>query len=122
MILLDANAVIWVVQRHRRARRLEDVARLYVSPATILELQFLLELGRLRLRDGLTLDAVAADPRWQIDDPPSTRWFAVAAELTWTHDPFDRLVAAHARLRRWRIATGDQQLQDYLPASDVLVL
>lgn len=122
MILLDANAVIWIVQRHRRARRLENVARLYISPATLLELQFLRELGRLRLREGLTIEALADDPRWRLDEPPAARWFAIAGELAWTRDPFDRLVAAHARLRRWRIATGDAHMQEHLPASDILAL
>jgi PIN domain nuclease of toxin-antitoxin system len=41
------------------------------------------------------------------DDPPSADWFGAALDVAWTHDPFDRLLVAHARLRRWRLATGD---------------
>src|SRR5262249_11209832 len=51
LILLDTNAVIWLHRGDRRAVALAGrAARLYASPATILELQFLVEAGRLRLR------------------------------------------------------------------------
>jgi len=33
-----------------------------------------------------------------------------ALDLSWTRDPFDRLIAAHARLRGWRLATADETL------------
>ena len=50
LILLDTNAVIWLHRGDRRVSALAQRAtRLYASPATILELQFLIEAGRLRL-------------------------------------------------------------------------
>ena len=52
VILLDTNALIWIEQRHPRARSLADRGRVYVSPASVLELQFLIETGRMRLRTG----------------------------------------------------------------------
>ncbi len=33
-----------------------------------------------------------------------------AIDLSWTRDPFDRLLVAHARLRGWRFATADAAL------------
>jgi PIN domain nuclease of toxin-antitoxin system len=45
-----------------------------------------------------------------LDDPASATWFGKAFDLSWTRDPFDRLIVAHARLRGWRLATGDEQL------------
>ncbi len=48
--------------------------QLYVSPATLLELQFLIEVGRIRLRTG-TLERLAEDDRWLLDDPPAAAWF-----------------------------------------------
>ncbi len=82
---------------------------MYVSPATLLELQFLEESGRLRLPKG-NPQVLAVDDRWVLDDPPAASWFAIALELSWTRDPFDRLIAAHARLRGWRLATADDAL------------
>lgn len=122
VILLDTNALIWLEQGHRRARPLlEDGRRLHLSPATLLELQFLHEVGRIRI-DTASLSALEDDERWQLDEPPAAAWFARAAGLTWTRDPFDRLIAAHALLRRWRLATGDGALAAQLGPSAAIEL
>ena len=123
VILLDTNALIWLQAGAARARPLEPFAgRVHVSPAVLLELGFLAETGRLKLRRGVSLASIAEDDRWIVDDPPALAWFALAAELKWTRDPFDRLIAAHARLRRWRLATADAHVLQHLDASEVLEL
>lgn len=117
MILLDTNALLWLDQNHRRTRALaRETAPLAVSPATLLELHFLVECGRIRMRSG-TVRGLLDDVRWTIDEPPALAWFGGAAEEAWTRDPFDRLIVAHARLRRWRLATGDAALLDALRPS-----
>lgn len=122
VILLDTNAVIWLEQGHPRARPLlKDRRRLYVSPATLLELQFLQETGRIRM-DVASVSALGQDERWLLDDPPAASWFLRAADLIWTRDPFDRLIAAHAMLRRWRLATGDDDLVERLGPGTALQL
>jgi len=115
VILLDTNALIWLEQGHTRTRELAATGkRLYISPVSLLELQFLLESGRLRLRRGGVSDLVTRGP-WLLDDPPATAWFDAALDLGWTRDPFDRLLVAHAQLRGWRLATGDAALIERLP-------
>jgi PIN domain nuclease of toxin-antitoxin system len=114
VILLDTNALIWLEQGHRRARPLQrGRQRLYISPASLMELQMLHEVGRIALDAG-GLEAIVADDRWLLDDPPASRWFLRATEEGWTRDPFDRLIAAHARLRGWTLASGDRQILDHL--------
>ena len=120
MILLDTNALIWLLAGHRRARRLlRGDLRLYVSPVSSLELRFLDEVGRIRLRADLDL---FEDPRFAIDDPSALDLFSAALDLAWTRDPFDRLLAAHAQLRRWRLATADRRLLEQLGPSKTLEL
>jgi PIN domain nuclease of toxin-antitoxin system len=115
VILLDTNALVWLDQGHRRARPLEGARRrLYVSPASLLEIQFLAEAGRARLRAGHSVAALADDERLLLDDPPAAAWFDRALALGWTRDPFDRLLVAHAGLRGWRLATGDRDLIERL--------
>ena len=107
MILLDTNAVIWIDRGHPRVRPLiRSRQRLFLSPATLLELRILQDAGRVQLSGGR--DAIAHDDRWVLDEPPSLAWFQQAAEIGWTRDPFDRLLAAHAQMRGWRLATADQ--------------
>jgi len=121
VILLDTNAVIWIDGNHKRTRALlKQGGPFCVSPATLLELQFLDELGRIRLRAGLT--AIVDDPRWEIDEPPVIDWFTAAAGQSWTHDPFDRLIAAHAIVRRWRLASADEAVLEHLRPSERLLL
>lgn len=122
LILLDTHVLIWLDQAHPRANSLARGGRpMYISPATLLELQFLEESGRLRLPKG-NPQVLAVDDRWVLDDPPAASWFAIALELSWTRDPFDRLIAAHARLRGWRLATADEVLLKGLGARHTVEL
>ena len=122
VILLDTHAAIWLVQGHRRARGLNRYHRLNLSPVSLLELQVLLEAGRIRLAGSRTLDAFRDDARFSLDEPPAGKWFSAACEFGWTRDPFDRLLVAHARVRRWRLATADEFLLQQMPETDVVAL
>ena len=114
LILLDTNALLWLQQGHPRSRPLDRCAgRLYLSPASVLELQLLVEAGRLRLASRTRVTDLAKDERWLLDDPPAARWFERALAAGWTRDPFDRLLVAHAQLRGWRIATGDAEILEH---------
>jgi PIN domain nuclease of toxin-antitoxin system len=123
LILLDTNAVIWALTGDARAAALfASGRRLRLSPVCLLEIRFLVEVGRLRLVRGRSVGEVVDDPRWQLDSPSSARLFTVALDVEWTRDPFDRLLVAHARYRRWRLATGDRFLIEQLQEEEVLPL
>ena len=111
MILLDTNAVIWLLTSHPRAAPLL-VGRqpLALSPVSLLELRFLEEVGRIQLTPDTTVAALIDDPRWRHDNPSSRALFEAALPVAWTRDPFDRLLVAHARYRDWPLATGDRRL------------
>jgi hypothetical protein len=82
MILLDTHALLWLESGHRRARPLTKVeVALYVSPASLLEVAFLIEVGRVRAKRGLRAWSLADDDRWRLDEPPSAAWFEEAASL-----------------------------------------
>jgi PIN domain nuclease of toxin-antitoxin system len=121
MILLDTNALIWLEQDHPRSRPLSGAKRLYISPASLLELRFLEEAGRIQLRNATLAELVQHD-LWLLDDPPSAAWFEHAWEISWTRDPFDRLIVAHARMRRWKLATGDSRVLNGLSERERLAL
>lgn len=123
MILLDTNAVVWLYQNSPRTAALARRMRLYVSPATLLELQILMEAGRFRLGGNATVtEMIHADERWVVDDPPSGAWFDEAIGVSWTRDTYDRLLVAHARLRRWPIATADQRVIKQLRPNEYVEL
>jgi PIN domain nuclease of toxin-antitoxin system len=122
VILLDTNAVIWLLQGHPRTRMLARSPRLYLSPASLLELQMLIECGRGRPLAGKLVSDIANDPRWLQDEPPSGDWFHSAMDVGWTRDPFDRLIVAHARVRGWKLATGDSRLAEQLAPRNIIPL
>lgn len=123
MILLDTNAVLYVLTSSPRAAPLaEHAGRLVLSPFVLLELRFLEESGRGRFVGRAPLHAVRADARFRLDEPNVLSLIDEALSLSWTGDPFDRLIAAHAQSRRYRLATSDANIIDHLPARDVLEL
>lgn len=123
MILLDTNAVLFLLAAHPRAAPLRAHAgRLRFSPVVLMEMQFLQEIGRGKFTTDNPVDAVARDARWEVDDPPLAAVVRHTLDLRWTRDPFDRLVAAHALFRNWRLATSDRSLLDNLPTHLTLPL
>jgi len=123
MILLDTNAVLFLLANNRRARALlPHVGRLYFSPVALLELQFLQEVGRGAFTTRAPATMARSDPRWTVDDPPLDGVIARALSLGWTRDPFDRLIAAHALHRRWRLATSDVTMLRHMPTGTTLAL
>ena len=61
VILLDTHAAIWIAQKDRRVRALQRFPRIYLSPASVLEIQFLLDAGRIRLSEGRSASMLAGD-------------------------------------------------------------
>ena len=123
MILLDTHALLWLQRNHKRAKPLARVAgRLYISPASLVEIQVITEEGRLHPIGTATPRDLLQDERWTQDDPPSAQWFDIALDIGWTRDTFDRLLIAHARLRRWRLATADAVILEHLMPDEYLEL
>src|SRR5678815_2071884 len=70
VILLDTNALLYLMAGHRRARALVAAGdRLALSPFVVLEVAFLAESGRGRLRTTDAARAARTDPRWVYDEP-----------------------------------------------------
>ena len=78
MILLDTNAILWIVTGHKRVKHLSNklAGKLIVSPVSLWELAMLEELGRIRITKPIEDDA-----RWVVDDPSSRALFAQAARI-----------------------------------------
>lgn len=120
MIHLDTHVLVWLyageLQRlSAEGRELIEDSDLAISPMVSLELTYLHEVGRLRVPGSAVLDELV--PRLEIR--PATSPFAAvvqqAQSLTWTRDPFDRLIAAHALADDAGLLTADATLLANLP-------
>lgn len=120
---LDTSVAVWVAQKsldRLTPVALDHLARVpsdrRISPAVLLELQFLREIGRIVLP--------AADVRRKLEAEFGVEVcnlsFAIVAEAalgeSWTRDPFDRLIAAHARANglSW-LVTSDRRIREAYP-------
>ena len=111
--LLDTHFVIWIATNSRRLRQypwLKVYEPWGVSPVSLLEIQFLAEAGRGRIDNPRFSNALADDPRFEIDEAPLTALIDKALGLAWTRDPFDRLLAAHSHVRRTPLCSVDAMM------------
>lgn len=113
-ILLDTHFLLWTVLGAERLREFPwlDAYRPWgISPVSFLEIQFLAEVGRLEVRQPEFFQAVAADSRFVLDEVPLVALVEKALPLSWTRDPFDRLLAAHSEARRVPLCSLDRRIQ-----------
>lgn len=111
--ILDTHFVLWIVTGSDRLADFPWIERYRpwgVSPISLLEIQYLAEIGRVEVRNPEFSDALANDPRFVIDEIPMVPLIRRAIELTWTRDPFDRLIAAHSSVRRLPLCTTDRNI------------
>jgi PIN domain nuclease of toxin-antitoxin system len=123
MIMLDTNAILFLQAGSKRARPLQKYAgQLLYSPVSLLELRLLEESGRLKLpvKDGKLL--LLDDDRFSIDEMPLTDLVLASFAHSWTRDIFDRLIVAHAEIRKVKLATSDHVIIERLPANKILEL
>lgn len=121
-LLLDTNALLWVVAGDRRlgaqARAdVESAAGLVVSVATLWEIAIKVSLGKLGALPTLpTVLERAAVQRLGIEDAHLVR----LQELPWEHrDPFDRLLIAQALAEGLTVLTADPAFAGYgVPVRD----
>lgn len=117
---LDTHVVAWLYAGEvgrfpAKAAELLETQPLAVSPMVELELQYLLETGRTREPGRIVVEDLARRIGLEVRDVSLADVAARAADLSWTRDPFDRLIAAQASLDGARLLTADRIMLDALP-------
>ena len=109
-ILLDTHYVARLLppRLDRRLAWLERYQPWGVSPLAILEIQYLVEIGRSVVRG--VRQRLEEDPRFVIDDINVAALAEEAQALSWTRDTFDRLLCAHSLARRVPLCTADERI------------
>jgi PIN domain nuclease of toxin-antitoxin system len=98
-----------------RARELLGSERPCISPIVELELTYLYEIGRVTEPASAPLGALRRRIGLEIAGVSLEKLVQAAADLSWTRDPFDRLMAAHAILADSPLITADRTILDNLP-------
>jgi PIN domain nuclease of toxin-antitoxin system len=114
-VCLDTHVVIWLAgglanKIDKASHELINNADVIISSAVTLELQFLFEIGRISV-SAVDVLRVLEDALALREAPESFHDVAHAAlSESWTRDPFDRLIVAHARLLGAPLISHDRQI------------
>jgi len=114
--LLDTHFLLWAVLGSDRLEEfpwLDDYRPWGISPVSFLEIQFLSEVGRLDVQQPAFMEALKTDHRFVIDEVPLVALVEKALPLSWTRDPFDRLLAAHSEARRRPLCSLDRKIRKH---------
>ena len=116
VIYLDTHVVCWLYAGETgllssRARDLIENSRLLISPMVVLELELLNEIGRLRIGGSAIVDYLQAAIGMEVCDLAFPKIVAAARGVSWTRDPFDRVIVGHAAAGSRQLLTKDRSIR-----------
>ncbi len=118
VIHLDTHIAARLANADRKLRRIgplletEDVR---ISPFVVLELQCLVELGRLSESTHDQLSFLRETFEVEIELSGMEQVGEAALALSWTRDPFDRLIVGHAAAVGAQLLTFDETILQFCP-------
>jgi PIN domain nuclease of toxin-antitoxin system len=117
-VYLDTHVVIWVYEGDEEkisshASRTLDNSELVVSPAVVLELELLHEIGRMRISAEKMITTLESQIDLRVCPLPFWDVAKHALHETWTRDPFDRLIVANARAAGSPLVSRDEQVRKH---------
>ena len=91
-------------------RRAVEEDRLRISPAVILEIEFLREIGRVQASPDEVVIALSAALQLTVCQLSFQLVAMAACKEVWTRDPFDRVITAQARIGGGRLLSRDRRI------------
>ncbi len=113
MAFLDTHAAVFLWEGRievfgQAARTLLENQPLQLSPFVRLELGYLREIGRLLVEPDTILGGLEADCGVSLANDRVAAIISHAMGLSWTRDPFDRMIVATALLHGSSLVTRDR--------------
>jgi PIN domain nuclease of toxin-antitoxin system len=118
VIRLDTHVVVWLFTGETEQLSTDAIDaieqhQLVISPMVQLELSFLHEIGRLTIGGADMIADLERRIGLRRSDLPLDAIVDTAATLTWTRDPFDRLIVADALVAGAALVTKDRTIHDH---------
>ncbi len=116
MIYLDTHAVVWLYSGElhffsEKACQLIEENELLISPLVLLELQYLFEIKRITVEPTVIFDSLAESVGLQKCRASFAQVIAEAMRISWTRDPFDRIITATAMIHQAPLLTKDETIR-----------
>lgn len=121
-LMLDTHIVVALFEGKTaglsaKTLRLFDQLPTTISPAVVLELEMLFEIKRIKRR----ADGIVSYLQNQLSVGVAQERFSdivrLATDMSFTRDPFDRLITAHAKLTKAKLVTLDQNIHLHFDAA-----
>ena len=118
LIYLDTHVLVWLCTRKpellsRRAADAIESQSCIISPAVMLELQYLHEIGRLSDPGDKIVEDLSHQIGLQVCTIPFQRVVRDAVRMQWTRDPFDRIIAGTAHAADACLLTKDLTIRKH---------
>ncbi|MBM3747167.1 MAG: type II toxin-antitoxin system VapC family toxin [Acidobacteria bacterium] len=97
----------------RAVQRSIETDEVLVSPAAVLEIELLHEIGRLRVNASRVVEVLAEALGLSVCDLPFSTVVQYALKEGWSRDPFDRLIVAHAKANGAPLITKDERIHQH---------
>jgi PIN domain nuclease of toxin-antitoxin system len=117
LIYLDTHVVAWLYSG--LTDKLTDIAKtlindndVYISAIVRLELQYLYEIKRLKDEPDVIISNLSDQIGLKICNKNFNDIISTTLTITWTRDPFDRIITANALLNNNILLTKDQNILD----------
>ena len=116
MIFLDTHVIVWLYEGlvekfTKEIQNKLNTKELFISPMSELELDFLYEIGRINETGVRIVRNLDAHLGLNISHVDFYKIIEEAQQLTWTRDPFDRIIVANAALFQAPLITKDLKIQ-----------
>ncbi|MCK5913822.1 MAG: PIN domain-containing protein [Desulfuromusa sp.] len=120
MIYLDTHVVAWLYaglaeKISPKATKLINANPLYISPMVQLELEYLNEIGRISVGSAIIVETLSISVGLELCKLPFFQIITEAVTETWTRDPFDRIIVAHAKAQKAVLLTKDNSILKNYP-------
>ncbi|MBW4635083.1 MAG: PIN domain-containing protein [Iphinoe sp. HA4291-MV1] len=120
MIYLDTHVVVWLYSG--LTDKLTDIAKslindneVYISAIVRLELQYLYEIKRIKDEPDVIISDLSAQIGLKICNKNFNDIIGITLTITWTRDPFDRIITANALLNNNILLSKDQNILNNYP-------
>ncbi|PCI39286.1 MAG: transposase [Thiotrichales bacterium] len=118
-IYIDTHIVLWLyagfVEKFSETAKLcIDQKQLVISPMVLMELEFLFEIKRTSLASDDILDGLRnRGVPLEVCSLPFSKVIQFSKGLSWTRDPFDRLIVGHAMAKNMPLLTKDTSIREH---------
>lgn len=115
MIYLDTHVVVWlyagkIKKLSEQAKELINDHEVIISPVVRLELQYLFEIQRVTGEANEIVFDLSDRIGLKMCDKSLNTIISGALDLSWTRDPFDRIIVANAAVNQNILVTKDQNI------------